>query len=239
MSNNSTETLASEYVPQVSSRLLPRPPHIRRTSNLAPTGHSWPPEALMMGYVQIMGSFTLDGSLINQAPFEEVKRKGVVSGQGGGGVVGVDTGRRDNGLFGSLGWGNIGESIGGLLGGGELSSIKQMRDIANSKTIPLITTPQSILFVNLQLAPGESNSYSYTFKMPRGLPPTHKGKTIKISYSLVIGTQRATKGKEQRVQQVELPFRVLGGVDGVWLSISIYLSLSLSSPPFPSPLYKD
>ncbi|KAH0548231.1 hypothetical protein GP486_008057, partial [Trichoglossum hirsutum] len=208
MSNNSTETLASEYVPQVSSRLLPRPPHVRRTSNLAPTsggsvsGNSWSPEALMMGYVQIMGSFTLDGSLINQAPFEEVKRKGVVSGQAGGGVVGVDTGRRDNGLLGALGWGSIGESIGGLLGGGELSSIKQMRSIANSKAIPLITTPQSILFVNLQLAPGESKSYSYSFKLPRGLPPTHKGKAIKISYSLVIGTQRATtKGKELHVQQ--------------------------------------
>ncbi|KAI9776214.1 MAG: hypothetical protein M1839_000535 [Geoglossum umbratile] len=212
MSNNSTETLASEYMPQVSSRLL-RQPHIRRTSNLAPTSNSSLPEALMMGYVQIMGSFTLDGSLISQAPFEEVKRKGVVGGQGGGGVVGVETSRRDNGLFGALGWGNIGESIGGLLGSGELSSIKQMRDIANSKTIPLITTQQSILFVNLQLAPGESKSYNYTFKLPKGLPPTHKGKAIKISYSLVIGTQRATKGKEQHVQQVELPFRVLGGVD--------------------------
>ena len=221
MSNNSTETLASEYMPQVSSRLL-RQPHVRKTSNLAPTSNPWPPEALMMGYVQIMGSFTLDGSLINQAPFEEVKRKGVVGGQGGGGVVGVETSRRDSGLFGALGWGNIGESIGGLLGGGELSSIKQMRDIANSKTIPLITTPQSILFVNLQLAPGESKSYIYTFKLPRGLPPTHKGKAIKISYSLVIGTQRATKGKEQHVQQVELPFRVLGGVDGVFLAFLCY-----------------
>jgi hypothetical protein len=70
----------------------------------------------MMGYAQIMGSFTLDGSLINQAPFEEVKRKGVVGGQGGGGVVGVEKTKRESGLFGALGWGNIGESLGGLLG---------------------------------------------------------------------------------------------------------------------------
>jgi RAB6A-GEF complex partner protein 2 len=171
----------------------------------------------MMGYVQIMGSFTVDGSLINQAPFEEVKRKGVVGGQGGGGVVGVETSRRDSGLFGAFGWGNIGESIGGLLGGGELSSIKEMRGIANSKTIPLITTPQSILFVDLQLAPGEKKSYGYSFKLPKGLPPTHKGKAIKISYNLVIGTQRATKVRDQQVRQVELPFRVLGGVDGKFL----------------------
>ncbi|KAI9820642.1 MAG: hypothetical protein M1827_005011 [Pycnora praestabilis] len=215
MSNNSTETLASEYVPQASNRLLPRPAHARRTSNLAPTNHQRPPETLMMGYAQIMGSFTLDGSLVNQGPFEEVKRKGVVGGQGGGGVVGVERSKRDNGLFGALGWGNLGESIGGLLGGGELSSIKEMRGIASSKAIPLLSTPQSILFVDLRLAPGESKSYKYKFTLPRGLPPSYRGKTIKISYNLVVGTQRpGTVRDKQQVRHVDVPFRVFGGVNG-------------------------
>ena len=39
------------------------------------------PETLMMGHAQTTGHFTLDGSLVNAAPFEDVKRKGV---QGGG-----------------------------------------------------------------------------------------------------------------------------------------------------------
>jgi hypothetical protein len=166
----------------------------------------------MMGYAQIHGSFTLDGSLISQAPFEEVKRKGAVGGQGGG-VIGVETSKRDSGLLRGFGWGNLGDSLGGFLGGGELSSIKEMRGIAGSRSIPLLSTPQSILFVDLRLAPGESRIYRYSFKLPRGLPPTHRGKAIKISYKLVIGTQRPGGAKEQQVKSVEVPFRVLGSVN--------------------------
>jgi hypothetical protein len=166
----------------------------------------------MMGYAQLMGSFTLDGALINQAPFEEVKRKGVVGGQGGGGVVGVERTKRDSGLFGALGWGNIGESLGGLLGASEPSSIREMRGIASSKTVPLITTPQSILFVDLRLAPGESRSYTYSFTLPKGLPPTHKGRAIKVAYHLTIGTQRPGSAKEQ-MKHVDIPFRVFGSVN--------------------------
>lgn len=166
----------------------------------------------MMGYAQIHGSFTLDGSLISQSPFDEVKRKGAVGGQGGG-VIGVDTNKRDGRLLRSFGWGNIGESIGGLLGGGELSSMKEMRGIASSRSIPLLSTPQSILFVDLRLAPGESRSYKYSFRLPKGLPPSHRGKAIKITYRLVIGTQRPGGAKEQQVKSVEVPFRILGSVN--------------------------
>ncbi|KAF2281472.1 Rgp1-domain-containing protein [Westerdykella ornata] len=215
MSNNSSETLASEYVgqPPASARLLPRPFHQRASSQLAVPTQPNLPETLMMGYAQIVGSFTLDGSLINQAPFEEVKRKGVVGGQGGGGVVGVERKTRDSGLFGALGWGNLGESIGGLLRTSEPSSIREMRGIASSKTVPLITTPQSILFVDLKLSPGESRSYSYSFTLPKGLPPTHKGRSIKVSYHLSIGTQRPGSARNQSVRQVEIPFRVFGSVN--------------------------
>ncbi len=80
----------------------------------------------MMGYAQIQGSFTLDGSLVNLAPFDQVKRKAVVGGQGGG-VVGLETNKRESGLLRGFGWGSITNSIGELLGGGELSSIKDMQ----------------------------------------------------------------------------------------------------------------
>lgn len=166
----------------------------------------------MMGYAQIQGSFTLDGSLVSQTPFEEVKKKAIVGGHGGG-LVGVETTKRDSGLLRGFGWGSLGESIGGLLGGTELSTIKDMRDVSRSKTIPLLSTPQSILFVDLRLAPGESKSYRYSFKLPRGLPPSHKGKAMKIAYNLVIGTQRSGGAKEQQVKSVEIPFRVLGSVN--------------------------
>ncbi|KAK6607852.1 hypothetical protein H4I96_04087 [Botrytis cinerea] len=189
LSNNSTETLASEYLPQPSNRMPPYSGHhIKRSSNLAPSSSHRVPETLMMGYAQIHGSFMLDPSLISQA-------------------------HSKNSLLRTFGWGSIGESIGGLLGGGELSSMKDMRGMVNSRSIPLLSTPQSILFVDLKLAPGESRSYKYSFKLPRGLPPSHRGKAIKISYKLVIGTQRPGGAKEQQVKSVEIPFRLLGSVN--------------------------
>ncbi|KAH6656779.1 Rgp1-domain-containing protein [Truncatella angustata] len=212
LSNNSSETLASEYLTQ-PPRNGARPPHLRKSSGLSLLGQQAKlPEALMMGYAQVQGSFTLDGSLINLGPFEAVKRKAVVGGQGGG-VIGLEPSKRDSGLLKNFGWGSWGNSIGELLGANELSSIKEMRGTASTKSIPLLSTPQSILFVDLQLAPGESKSYEYSFKLPKGLPPTHKGKAMKIIYSLVIGTQRPGGTREQQVKSVEIPFRVLGSVN--------------------------
>jgi hypothetical protein len=161
----------------------------------------------MMAYASTRGHFTLDGSLVNTAPFEEVKRKGV---QGGGGVVGVERSKRSSGIFGSFGWGNFGESLGGLLGGDEMSSMAQMKASAGTKEIPLLSTPQSLLFVDLKLAPGESRSYSYRFTLPHGLPPTYRGRSIKVAYCLSLGVQRP---EGQAMRHVEIPFRVLGSYD--------------------------
>ncbi|KAI4727140.1 Rgp1-domain-containing protein [Aureobasidium sp. EXF-10728] len=211
LTNHSSETVSSDAALPPTSRILPKPIN-GRNQKLPPTSmpRNKDPETLMMGYVQTMGSFVLDGSLVNQTPFEDVKRKGVVGGQGGGGVVGVEKSKRESGMFG-FGWGNIGESLGGLLGGGEMSSIKEMRSVASSKTIPLLSTPQSILFVDLRLAPGETKSYSYRFRLPRGLPPSHKGRAIKVQYQLTLGIQRP--GGKQQVKHIEIPFRVLGSVN--------------------------
>lgn len=214
MSNNSTETLASEYLTQENSRLIRRPAHSRQASYLAPARIA-KPEVLMMGYGQIVGSFTLDGSLTNTTSFEDVKRKGIVGGQGGGGVVRTELTKRDSGILGSLGWGNLGDSLGGLLGSNELSSLKEAKGNHSAKSIPILSTPQSILFVDLRLGPGESKSYTYIHPLPKGMPPSHKGKAMKISYNLVVGTQRAAKTSQQNhVRRVEIPFRVLPSVNG-------------------------
>jgi hypothetical protein len=211
MSNHSDETLASElpYMSQAHGRFSSKQPHSRRASRAARSGDSSPaePEILMMGHAQTMGHFTLDGSLVNAAPFEDVKRKGV---QGGGGVVGVERSKRASGMFGAFSWGNLGESIGGLLGNDDMSSIAQMKAAASTKTVPLLSTPQSLLFVDLCLAPGESSSYHYSFPLPRGLPPTYRGRAIKISYHISLGIQRPGG---QPVKQIEIPFRVLGSVN--------------------------
>ncbi|KAK5710704.1 Golgi membrane exchange factor (Ric1p-Rgp1p) subunit [Elasticomyces elasticus] len=233
MSNHSDETVTSE------APLLPRITQSRQMSRSA-YGRAAEPETLMMGYVQTMGSFTLDGSLVNAAPFEEVKRKGA---QTGGGVVGVERSKRTSGMFGAFSWGNIGESIGGLLGGDEMSSMAQMKATTGSRSIPLLSTPQSLLFVDLRLAPGESRSYNYRFDLPRGLPPSHRGRALKVQYHLSVGVQRPGT---QNVKHVEVPFRVLGSYNarGETLGhdlMSPYVLLqdtarTTSVTPSPSPL---
>ena len=221
-SNNSTETLISEYNNHEQGRMQTTPVHGRHGSWIG-SMQSPKPDVLMMGYAQILGSYTLDGSLINQAPFEEAKRKGIVGGHGGGGVVRNEASKRDSGILGSLGWGNIGESLGGLLGANEISSIKEGQDSANAKAIPILSTPQAVLFVDLRLGPGESKSFTYNHPLPKGIPPSHKGRAIRVGYNLVIGTQRAaTKLPQQHIQQAEIPFRVLTSVTGKYGIFAIF-----------------
>ncbi|KAH9835109.1 Rgp1-domain-containing protein [Teratosphaeria destructans] len=212
MSNRSDETLTSELPThyQPNGRLLPKRSPTRQGSRSPHDRHGRPPEpeTLMMAYAQTMGHFTLDGSLVNAAPFEEVKRKGA---QSSGGVVGIESSssKRTSGMFGAFSWGNLGESLSGLLGADDVngSSMAQMKASTDSRAVPLLSTPQSLLFVDLRLAPGESRSYTYRFPVPRGLPPSHRGRALKVHYHLVIGVQRPGG---QAVKRVEIPFRVLG-----------------------------
>lgn len=168
-----------------------------------------------MGYAQVSASFELDASLVDQSSFDEVKRKGIVGGQGGGGVVGVERPRSST-FLGSLGWPSFGESLGSMLNGGERSSIQEMRGTAASKSIPLLSTPQSLLFVDLRLVPGEERTFRFSFTLPKGLPASHKGKAMKVVYNLNIGTQRGGPStSSHQVQRVSIPFRVFSSVDGM------------------------
>lgn len=85
----------------------------------------------MMGYAQVMGSFVVDGSLMQTAMFDEVKRKGIVSTHGGGGVVGLETNKANSGFLSGLGWG-----LGTLLGGNNMSTIAEMKHIASTMPWP-------------------------------------------------------------------------------------------------------
>jgi RAB6A-GEF complex partner protein 2 len=215
LSNHSQETLASDQASLMSER--PRFPSVRiRQHYKLDIPASSKPEitVLLMGYAQVSATFTLDGSLVDQSPFETVKRKGFLGGQAGGGVVGVKTPETTGKFFGGFTLNSIGESLGGLLNGGDLSSLKEMRHLTSSRAIPLLSTPQSLLFVDLQLEPGEEKSFSFKYKLPQGLPSSHRGKAIKVVYNLVIGVQGAPGDKDmQAVRQVNVPFRVFSGVN--------------------------
>ncbi|KAK5697094.1 Golgi membrane exchange factor (Ric1p-Rgp1p) subunit, partial [Elasticomyces elasticus] len=208
-------------MPPPPPRAMPRR-HMRHHSSVDPSPLLANGQSLLMGYAQVSASFTVDGSLINQSAFEEVKRKGVVGGQGSGSTGppprtprGDKSRKGGGGFWGALRWNNIEESLSGLLANNELDGLREMRGVSSSRSIPLLSTSQSLLFVDLRLAPGEEQSYSFSFTLPSGLPASHKGKAIKISYNLVIGTQRPSgPGEPQRVNRINVPFRVFSGVNG-------------------------
>ncbi|KAJ5925062.1 hypothetical protein N7454_007701 [Penicillium verhagenii] len=187
VSDHSSETLASEYTNYSAQGGRAPPParHARHYSSVAPSSvQPIDSQALLMGYAQISASFTVDGSLVNQSV-------GFLDDQAR--PVPNVLARGGGGFWGALKWNAIEESISGLLSNNEL-------DVTS--------------FVDLRLAPGEEQSFSFSFSLPRGLPASHKGKAIKISYNLVIGTQRPSAPNDtQRVNRINIPFRVYSGVN--------------------------
>lgn len=215
LSNNSQETLISErssYIPE--RRVFPSPmgrQHHRSSSASVEKNGS---EVLLMGYAQVTAFFILDGALVDHTPFEDIKRKGFLGGQGGGGVVGVKTPSNSAGLLGGFNLNSIGSSLGGFLGGSDLSSIREMKGIASSRAIPLLSTPQSLLFVDLKLMPGEEKSFSFRYTLPTGLPASYEGKSIEITYELNVGVQGLPgTNAAQMVRRVNIPFKIYSGVN--------------------------
>ncbi|KAK9365335.1 Rgp1-domain-containing protein [Lipomyces kononenkoae] len=202
-------TSPSKGMPSPTSKGMPSPTFnslpTRRSSMLVPKTRSG--ETLMMGYAQLSGTFTVDEDLVKTTVFEEAKKQGIVGGKMGGGVVGLGQDKNDNGYL----WG-LGIGLSNFLNGSGVSSIAEMKSMASSNVISIISTPQSLLFVDLRLNPGESKSYMYKFKLPRTLPPSYRGKALKISYCLTIGIQRIGNGM-QEPKITKFPFRVFQNID--------------------------
>ncbi|KAF8551929.1 Rgp1-domain-containing protein [Imleria badia] len=74
----------------------------------------------------------------------------------------------------------------GLLNGGT------EEDIDPDEPLPTFGVQPAMLAVDLMLGPGESRTYTYTVSLPENLPPTFRGRALKFSYELVIGTCRAS-----------------------------------------------
>jgi RAB6A-GEF complex partner protein 2 len=53
----------------------------------------------------------------------------------------------------------------------------------------------------------------YEIQLPSIVPPSYRGKCIRISYKLVLGVQRPGAGMATQV--FEFPFRVFGAVAGM------------------------
>ncbi|KAI9566972.1 Rgp1-domain-containing protein [Boletus coccyginus] len=74
----------------------------------------------------------------------------------------------------------------GLINGGTEEAVEPDTPLRTFDVQP------AMLAVDLILGPGESRTYTYTVSLPDNLPPTFRGRALKFSYELVIGTCRAS-----------------------------------------------
>lgn len=162
-------------------------------------------EGMIMGFVQLQGYFELEDSIVDAEAFDHVKRHGVVLGQRG---LDYGSGMR-NGFFKGLTSG-LGNFLGNNSGSGNFAAEHQ-----NTEAIPIFSTPQSLLFVDLKLAPGESKSFGYHIKLPKGLPPSCRGKAVRIHYNLAIGTQKLDVRGRPEPKIILAPFRLFPHVDNI------------------------
>lgn len=65
------------------------------------------------------------------------------------------------------------------------------QDVDPETPLPTFEMQPSMLAVDLSLAPGESRSYTYTVVLPENLPPTYKGRALRLSYQFILGVCRA------------------------------------------------
>lgn len=207
----------------------------RSGSNYLPPQRPQATTGLLMGYVQLQGYFVVDEELIDASEFSHVKTQGVVVSSSGGIGYGSSNGTGLlQGLASGLGsllqirdtsspdrtnspdvfsrdgpFGTGGSRSGRSTALGRSNSLRSgASTVAKNDAIPIFSTPQSLLFVDLKLKPGESRSYSYSLELPKLLPPSCRAKSIRIHYNLVVGIQKLDKRGRPQPKTTLVPFRV-------------------------------
>ncbi|KAF9007869.1 Rgp1-domain-containing protein [Cyathus striatus] len=82
-------------------------------------------------------------------------------------------------------------------------------DVDPEAPLPTFEVQPAMLGVDLWLMPGETRSYTYTVPLPANLPPTFRGKAMKVSYELVVGTCRASGGGQGPHNAPPKPYDIL------------------------------
>jgi hypothetical protein len=178
-------------------------------------------QTLLWTFAHFEGQFEVDESLIKPAEFIAVKH--ALFGERGGMVGGGSMGGEDK----SKSW--LGDTRG---------SLEERRNRAlGDRSVPILRAPPSILGVDIRLRPGEKKTCespslgviesshaqelfldSFSVVLPGDLPPSFRGRSIKFSYSLVIGINRSPSAmlgeKTQQSRVVRVPMRIYNNVSG-------------------------
>ncbi|KAH7104289.1 Rgp1-domain-containing protein [Auriculariales sp. MPI-PUGE-AT-0066] len=189
----------------------PRPTTRQRSSStvqqlaLAPPGS----ELLLWSYAQLSGTLELDDALIRpetQAALRQQLRAARVV---GGGRMHLEDGLMPKAPTRSIGGGFFSS----LFGGGQPAQAQTVQ-VDDGQPMPTLETRQTMLVVDLSLTPGEQKSFKYTTTLPAVLPPTFRGRAIRLSYTLVLGACRAEGGSARRQYSrvMKIPIRLYNHV---------------------------
>lgn len=96
-----------------------------------------------------------------------------------------------SGFFGS-------SSSNGDLDGPDWSSVDDGTGDAD-EPLPTFDVPPAMLAIDVSLMPGQSRTYVYTLPLPRNLPPTYRGRTLRFQYEFVLGICRSSNSRIMRV----------------------------------------
>lgn len=120
--------------------------------------------------------------------------------------------------------------------GGSAGSLEEERKKAwNTKDLPVLETARSLLGVDIRLKEGESREYVYTFQIPHGMPPTHRGRAYRFAwdFNLSLAVADASNGKVgMRTREIEVPIRV-------WSHVARELNIPRLYPGRPLTLAKS
>ncbi|ODQ80200.1 hypothetical protein BABINDRAFT_129816 [Babjeviella inositovora NRRL Y-12698] len=131
-------------------------------------------ETILLGYIQLFGNLSLNEEIMNPEPFEAVQKKAIVGGRMAG-ITGLEVSRAPKPFFSSR------------------DELANRNNVATSEflqgnIIPLFSSPQSLLFTEITLHPGETRSFHFKTALPQDIPPTYHGGAVDVSYQVIVGS---------------------------------------------------
>lgn len=183
-------------------------------------------ETLLWAYAQVIGNVEFDPSIINNTVITSIKSRLARGGPIGGGRMDLHDKSPSSNQPSPNSWSSLfGFSsprtpastqtsfLSGLLSSRPTPGRLGQTVTDDPNTLPTFTPPQSMLAVDLTLAPGESRTYVYSVQLPGALPPTYRGRAFRFSYSLIVGTCRGrVAGVDSQSRLLRLPLRVYNRV---------------------------
>ncbi|KAJ1939228.1 Golgi membrane exchange factor (Ric1p-Rgp1p) subunit [Linderina macrospora] len=146
-------------------------------------------ERLAIGFAEASGSLMLSSSYIKPDQMELLmQNSGTAIGANGAGSPTL---------------------VGGGMGGWGSGSTPTTPSAG--KAIPLLISSPTVLFSELALGTGESQTFSLKIQLPSTLPPSFRGRSARVSYELVVVAKRSML--ESSAYVVRIPFRVQAFVD--------------------------